>query len=432
MRIKSDFLKHGLWRIRVRELSKTKALGIRILRILVLIGEGFTKSQVQVGASSLTFYSLLSAVPILTFFFGLARGFLLQNAFLQWLARSFDEQRSVVEKIALFAKDTLDESSEGVIIGVGLVLLIWAGIRILSHLEIALNRIWEVHKGRSFARCFSDYMALLFICPIFVLFSVTLTAYFSTSVTYLEGQGLFFRLLALMLNVIPLALLWTLFTFIYIFIPNIRVNFMAAFWSGLITAIIYQFIQWAYIRFQVGVATYNAIYGTLAALPLFLLWLYISWLVVLIGAKITFAFQNVDAYEFMTDDVHLSPRLRQILCLRITHLVVKRFDKGEAPPSSIDLSNELTIPLPLVNKLVYHLLLSGVLVEIRLAHLQSGGYQPAKNIDHLTIKDVLDMIAKNGEEIPIPQGLGVEKILEYYSAEDKVRSSKANLLIKDI
>ena len=432
MRKKGDFFSHGVWRIRVHGLSRTKALGIRFLRIFALVAEGFTKSQVQVGASSLTFYSLLSTVPILTFFFGVARGFLLQQVFQEWLVRSFDEQKTIVDRLAVFAKDSLAQGNEGVIMGTGLLLLIWAGVRILTHLELALNRIWEVNRGRTFARRFSDYMALFFICPIFVLVSVSLTAYFSTSLADFEGQNFFYDILALLLNLIPLLLLWMLFTFIYIFIPNIRVNFMAAFWAGLVTSIIYQVVQWGYIHFQVGVSSYNAIYGTLAALPLFLIWLYISWLIVLMGAKMTFAFQNVNAYEFMKADVHLSHYFRHILCLRITQLVVKRFDRGLPPPSSIELSNELVIPLPLVNRLAYHLMESGVLAEVRAGHLQSGGFQPAISIERLTIKDVLDMISHKGEEIPLPEGDEVEKILEYFDTEDKIRGSKANLLLKDI
>ncbi len=418
--------------MRAEELSRPKALGIRILRIISLIVEGFTKSQVQLGASSLTFYSLLSTVPLLTFFFGIARLFLFQQIFQNWLIHSFDEQKVVVERLSYFAKEFLSQGNDGLLITTGLFLILWAGVRILTNLELALNSIWEVKRGRTFARRFSDYMALLFICPIFIIVSIILTAYFTTTVVDLEMHNLFVRSLASLLHLIPLLLLWVLFTFIYIFIPNIRVSFMAAFWAGLITSIIYQFVQWGYIYFQVGVTTYNTIYGTLAALPLFLIWLYISWLIVLTGAKMTFAFQNVNAYEFMTEDVHLSHHFRHILCLRITHLVVKRFDQNFPPPTVIELTNELIIPLPLVNRLTYHLIESGVLVEIRRGHLQSGGFQPALNIERLTIKDVLDMISHKGEEIPLPEGDAVEKILAFFDAENGVRASTANLRIKDI
>ncbi|MCP5469857.1 MAG: YihY/virulence factor BrkB family protein [Chlamydiales bacterium] len=419
---KERFFSHGVWRIRTEDLSKPKALGIRLLRILLLIGEGFTKSQVQVGAASLTFYSLLSTVPILTFFFGLARGFLLEKPFREWLIQRFDEQKVIVGQIAQLAQQSIAQGKEGVIIGSGLVLLLWAGIRILNHLEIAMNNIWEMRSGRSFARRFSDYLALFFICPIFVLISMSLTAFFTGSTDPI------LQFLSPLLNLIPVLLLWVLFTFIYIFIPNVRVNFMSAFWAGMITAIIYQLVQWFYIYFQVGASHYSAVFGTLAALPLFLVWLYVSWIIVLMGAKITFAFQNVSAYEFMTEDIHLSHHFRHVLALRITHLCVKRFMKEEAPPTYVEISNLLAIPLPLVSRLVRHLLDSGVLVEVRR---RDPGFQPAKNIENLTIKSVLDMISFKGEEIPLPEGDDVEKILEYFDAEAKMSESPANLKLKD-
>ena len=432
MKKKGDFFSHGVWRIRTEELSRTKALGIRLLRVFILIGEGFTKSQVQVGASSLTFYSLLSTVPLLTFFFGLARGFLLQKFFRKWLIHTFDEQQAVVGKLADFAEQSLSQGGEGVILGTGLLLLLWAGYRVLSHLELTMNRIWEVKGARSFARRFSDYMALFFICPIFVLVSVSLTAYFSTEIHTLAESQSIFRLVVPLLNLIPFVLLWILFTFLYIFVPSVRVNFMAAFWAGFITSAIYQMIQWGYIYFQVGVASYSAVYGTLAALPLFLIWLYISWLIVLMGAKMTFAFQNVNAYEFITKDVHLSHHFRHILCLRITQMVVSRFEQGKPPPTAIELSNALIIPLPLVNRLTLHLIDSNVLSDVRRGRGQTYGFQPATSTEKLTIKDVLDMISRKGEEIPLPEGDDVERILEYFDAEDAIRESPANLKIRDI
>ena len=431
MRKKGDFFKHGVWRIRTQDLSRSKALGIRILRIFVLIGEGFTKSQVQIGASSLTFYSLLATVPILTFFFGLARGFLLEKVFKHWLSRQLEGQATVIDKLITFAQNTLSQGGETVLLGSGLALLLWSGIRILTHLELSINHIWEAKSRRTLARRFSDYMALFFICPIFVLVSISFTAYFSSEVAALAKTDAFIRFLSPLLSLVPFVLLWILFTFIYIFIPGVRVNFMAAFWGGFVTSIIYQVVQWIYIYFQVGVTTYNAVFGTLAALPLFLIWLYVSWIIVLLGAKMTFAFQNVNAFEFMVHDVHLSHHFRHILCLRITHMVFRRFKEAKPPPTATELANSLSIPLLLVTRLIYHLIESGVLSEVQGEKGQPCGYQPARSIEELTIKDILDMISHKGEEIPLPEGDDVEKILDFFDAQEKVRSSPANLKIKD-
>ncbi|MFN0065825.1 MAG: YihY/virulence factor BrkB family protein [Chlamydiales bacterium] len=435
---KGHFFKHGVWRIRVHELKRSHAFWVRILRVLVLIGQGFTKSQVQIGASSLTFYSILSAVPLIAFFMGLAQGFLLKQTFQDWLLSRFDDQKEVVDKLIELGQASLQEAHRGVIIGVGAFVILWAGIRILIHLEIAMNRIWEVKQTRNLARRFSDYMALLFICPVFVMVTMSLTAYFSGSTVNLAGESTVMRYLEIvllsLLNLIPVVFGSILFTFIYIFIPNTRVSFLPALWAGVLTAVIYQLVQWAYIYFQLGVMRYSQIYGALAALPLFIIWLYLSWIVLLLGAKMSFAFQNVTAYEFMTEDIHLSNFFRQLLCLRIAHLTVKKFQNEENPPTMIEISNLLSIPLPLTAKLLHNLTDAKVLAEVKLHKKQQHtGFQPARSIDQLTIKRVIDMISHKGEEIPLPDSDDVEKILDSFDDFSAlIDKSDKNYLLKDI
>jgi len=431
-----EYLKKEIWRVDLTSLSKWKAYWIRFLRIVILISQGFSKSQIQQGASSLTYYTLLGIVPVIALLIGVARGFYLEGALKTWLLKQFTEQEDVIHKIFEFADASLKSAHQGLIAGIGTLVLLWAGIKIFLYIERVLNNIWEVKRGRTFARRFTDYMAMLLFCPLIILLASGITVYLSAALTALTSGGFLERVgpvVLPLLNLIPVFLTCTLFTFLYIFMPNTRVRFLPALWAGIIAGVMYQLIQWLYLYFQIGVTTFNAIYGTFAALPLFLIWIHLSWVIVLLGAKISFAFQNVDAFDFISEDVHLSIRFRTILSLRITQLCIKRFCDATPPLSTIEISNKLSIPLPLAGHLLFQLTGSGILSEVKGVKDQDIGFQPALSVDQLTIKRVIDMINARGEEISLPPSRELELILkglEKFSLA--IEESDGNILLKDI
>lgn len=430
-----NFLKKGIWQVQLGSLPVRKRILYQALRIIYLISQGFTKSQIQQGASSLTYYTLLAIVPVIALLLGISRGFKLEKTLEEWLIDRFAEQEMAIRKIFDFANAALDQAHQGVIAGVGIALLLWAGIKILMNLEEVMNQVWEIQEGRSFARRFSDYLAMLFICPIIIFVSSGLSGYVSATFTA-EGETLNIleRLGELLLGtVVPLLLTTLLLTFLYIFMPNTRVRFLAAAVAAFITALIYQVVQWVYLYFQIGVSEYNAIYGTFAALPLFLIWLHLSWVLILLGAKIAFAFQNFKGYAFIAEDIHLSHNFLMILSLRISHLIIKKFTLEEPPPSSIEISNTLSIPLPLTNSLIYQLIHSGIISEIRRLSDDEISYQPAINIDKLTIKRIIDMINTRGEEIVLPPSKELALILKNLEKfSQAIEKSDGNVLLKNI
>jgi membrane protein len=198
----------------------------------------------------------------------------------------------------------------------------------------------------------------------------------------------------LLLKLLPYTLLWGLFTFLYIFMPNTKVRFSSGLLAGIITGTIYQVLQWLYITFQIGIASYNAIYGSFAALPLFMAWLQLSWRVVLYGAEISFAHQNVDTYEFEPDARQASHRIKTLLSLQITHHLIRNFIRREKPLTDRDISNELEIPIRLVNEILFDL------VKCRIVSVTDAegerGYQPALDINALSIQYVIDAMEKQG------------------------------------
>jgi membrane protein len=216
--------------------------------------------------------------------------------------------------------------------------------------------------------------------------------------------------------------------------PNTRVKAGSAILAGIVAGTLYQLVQWGYITFQVGVARYNAIYGGFAALPLFLIWLEISWLIVLFGAEISFAHQNVHTYEFEPDCKRVSRSFKKLLSLRTLHMVVKRFQSSPEPLTTEDMLKELETPVRLLNQVLDDLVTCGLLHEVRTGDERRYGYQPAVNPDLLTMQSVLRTLERHGTDgVPLartPVLADLERRLEQF--DELVAQSEDNVLLKDI
>ena len=281
----THFITVEVWRLRLKDLSRTKSFLIKHLRVILLTLRGFDEDKCQLWASALTFYTLLSIVPILAMAFGIAKGFGLERNLERQLLDRFPGQEEVFVRILEFAQKLLVETRGGLIAGIGVALLIWTVVRVLSNVESSFNHIWGIKEQRALGRKFSDYLFIMFISPILLVISSSLTVFITTQVTSITQRiaflSFFNPFIYFSLNVLPYAIMWGLFTFIYIFIPNTKINIVSGLLAGVIAGTLYQATQFAYITFQLGVAQYNAIYGSFAALPLFLVWLQISWFIVL-------------------------------------------------------------------------------------------------------------------------------------------------------
>ncbi|MGA8179432.1 MAG: YihY/virulence factor BrkB family protein, partial [Desulfobacterales bacterium] len=328
-----DFIRTDIWRVRSKDLSRTRYLLVKQLRIIILAVRGFRKNKCPLSASALTFYSVLSIVPVVAMAFGIAKGFGFQNILEKQLLEKFQGQEEVMNRIVSFARSLLDNTKGGIIAGIGIIFLLWTVIKLFSQIERSFNDIWDVKTPRTFARKFSDYLSIMLISPILFILSSSVTVFISTQITAIAQKvaliGMFSQVIFLMLQFIPYGLIWILFTFMYMLMPNTKVKFSSGLVAGVVAGTVYQIAQWAYITFQVGVAKYNAIYGSFAALPLFLIWVQLSWMIVLSGAEISFAYQYVDTYEFEPDGRPISPAFKKLLSLQISRLVISRFLKAE-------------------------------------------------------------------------------------------------------
>ena len=433
-----NFIKTDIWRIRLEHLPFGKSFLIRQLRIVILAFRGFDEDKLMMRASALTFYTLLSIVPVMAMLFGVAKGFGFERILQRELLEKFPGQEAVLRQILDFARSLLEVTKGGVIAGIGMILLFWAVIRVLGHIEGSLNSIWEIKESRSWGRKFADYLTIMLISPLLVLMSSSVTVFITTQVTQITQKvtllGFISPLIYFSLKLIPYVLIWVLFSIIYILMPNTKVSFRAGILAGIVAGTLYQIAQLFYIGFQVGVARYNAIYGSFAALPLFLIWVQISWLIVLFGAEISFANQHVDTYEFEHDCLNISPGYKRLLTLGVVHLLTKDFAAGKKPLTDSRISQDLAIPIRLIHQILYELVSSGLVSETKTVEDQEFGYQPAMDINLLTINFVLKALDANGTNyIPVARTNEFKEISESLEKfKEAMEVSPANRLLKDI
>ena len=435
-----DFTTTGIWRARLEDLPFGKSFLIKQLRIIILTLRGFDEDKCFFRASSLTFYTLLSIVPVAAMLFGIAKGFGFEKLLRKELFERFpgDAQQEVLTKVIEFAESMLEATKGGLIAGIGLIVLFWSVIKVLSNIEASLNEIWEIKENRTWGRKFSDYLALMILSPLLIIVSSSATVFITSQITQLTNQiellGMISPFIFLSFKLIPYVLIWILFSVIYILMPNTKVKLKAGIVGGIIAGTIFQLVQWAYISFQIGTARYNAIYGSFAALPLFLFWVQISWWVVLFGAELSFASQNVSTYEYEPDSSKISHAFKKLLTLRVAHLLIRNFSRCETPLTDSQISKHLEMPIRLLHQILFGLVESGLFVETRTRDDGTYGYQPACDINKLTINNIVETIEHHGsEEIPIAQTeelTALSDSLKQFSQE--MENSPANKLLKDI
>jgi membrane protein len=431
------FFTTTIWNARRSERSAVQWLLIRLLRTVILSIQGFNRHHGPLRASALTFYTLLSLVPVAAMAFGIAKGFGFEKRLQQQLLEQFSAQQEVVQQVIGFARNMLDNTKGGMIAGIGVVVLFWAVVRVLGNIENAFNHIWGV-RSRTFIRKLSDYLTIMLVCPLLVIMSGSVTVFITTEVSAISGR---FELLQMVgpaiyvgLKILPYTLIWVLFTLVYVIMPNTRVRFDGALLAGFIAGSAYQAVQAAYIHFQVIVAKYNAIYGSFAALPMFLLWLQISWYIVLIGAEISRAYQNSDYTDGTGDGRNMSISQTRLLALAICRHVVQRFHQGRSALTTTQIADELALSPALVDNLSDLLVKGNILVRIDSESEDGQALQPALDIGRLTISTVIVALEDaGGNSRPLAHLTDVEALSETLTAlRSELNRSTANRLIMDV
>ena len=433
-----QFLKIDIWNIQSKHLSGKKSFYLRILRVVLLAARGVRDDQLALRASALTFYTLLAIVPIVAMAFAIAKGFgfeaLLENRLLQ----EFPGHEAAMQRVLDFAHNLLERTKGGTMAGIGIIVLFWASINVLGHIEKSLNDIWDIKKSRSIWRKFSDYLSIMVLSPALIILSNSISVYIKTQVASIVERisflGFFSTPIFWSLKFLPYAIICMLLTVIYILMPNTKVKLVSGLIAGLIAGGFYQFLQFTYFSFQFIIAKYNAIYGSFAAVPLFLFWIQLSWLIVLFGAEISYAHQNMDTYEFDQESRRVSFSMKKLLALMISHLIIQRFAEAKPPFTITQMSGRLEIPIRLVHRIVADLVEIGILSEVETAEPEEPAYQPAVDTSLLSMGYIVSALETLGSDnIPVLQTKETAALLaSLVCFQETLDASPDNLLLKDL
>jgi membrane protein len=431
-------LNDAIWHTPLSEISRGKTFLFKQLRIILVAARGFYHDKVQLRASALTFYSLLSVVPFAAIVFAISKGFGLEENLKQLIFDKFQSQEQILTWMQTEAENALNATKGGYIAGVGIIILFWSVMSLLTNIESSFNHIWQIRSNRPWYRKFTDYLTIMLIAPVFIILSSGITGFIITKLPdYMTNAPIldFFKpIISFLVRFAPYFLTWVSLTILYIIIPNAKVKFVPALISAVISGTILQGIQWLYIDLQFGITKLSAIYGSFAAVPLFIIWLQSSWIVVLLGAELSFANQNISRYEFEFEALNISNYRKRALVLMIMHMIIRNFSIGEKPISAEYISANLKIPVRLVLEILQDLNSANLVSEIHENEQKERLYQPALDINRLTVSYVFSRLDKRGiEQIMVIRNKDYEKIISILEKFDKlIVKSDANILIKDL
>jgi membrane protein len=376
------FFQEGIWQQQQKQANKKdlKTLSINYLKVFILSAQGFIKDNGALRASALTLYTLLSIVPIIAMCFGIAKGFGFEATLEQYLLEQ--EQDSLISQLLEMAKNMLESTKGGVVAGFGVALLFWTVLKVISNIEDSFNHIWKVKKARTLGRKLGDYLSLMLFAPILIVAANSINIFALQLLSYL-----------------PIIILWLLFSFIFIFMPNTQVTYKSGIFSGVITGTTYYIIQSVYIYLQVGVSSYNAIYGSFAALPLFLVWLQITWIIMLFGSELSYYHQNLNFYHTHNKFQHLNFKSSKAIALIVMQKIITRFQQLDLPNyTTEELSVELNTPINIIQKSLDDLIFCQLLTQ--LTDVQTS-YQPSRSIELLNEAEIINALENKGENYQI-------------------------------
>lgn len=387
-----SLVKRAAWELDPDDYRGFSRLGLRLLQFLALVLRNFWLDNCLLRASALAFTTILSLVPFLALAFAILKGFEVQNQVQPLVLEQLSGgSQEVAERIIHYINNT-NMRSLGVF---GLLTLLVTVITLLDNVEDAFNEIWGVKETRSFRRKFSDYLSVLVSGPILIFTAISVT-------TFLESQSVFKELvktsylgdiLLSLLQLLPFLVIWIALTFLYLFIPNTAVRFSSAVTGAVLAGTCWQLAQWGYIHFQVGVARYNAIYGAMAVLPIFMVWIYVCWLIVLLGVEIVHAHQNVNFIRREIRAGSINFRMRELLSLAILTDVVNAFEDGTEGWTAEKLGDDLGLSEKVLLDLLESLIAAGFLVATVGAPTV---YRPARDPDMVMVTEVLAALKDYG------------------------------------
>ncbi|MBQ7342546.1 MAG: YihY/virulence factor BrkB family protein [Alistipes sp.] len=403
---------------------------VRQYKLFFYTARGLQEHGTLVRCAALTFYTLISIVPILAVVFAIVKGFGIIEDLIENLYSLFPKNPEIIDYVVEFANKALENTKSGVVAAVGIITLFWAVIRVFGSIESAFNNIWEVTSTRSLARKYSDYIAVIVVAPILWAAANGINSY---------AQGLFGGVdaewVVWVSKLMSIVVMWVMFSFLYYIIPNTTVRVGSAVMAGVVAGTAFILFQWGYLYLQTLMTSYNAIYGSFAALPLFLMWVQYSWMILLFGGELAFAYQNIDKFDEERESLHVNYDSRRKVLLGAMLVVVRHFAAGKGAISLSEIKHSLNLPTRIVNSVLRSLVEAEQLLELPA---EGKGFEksfvPAKDVATFTVYNILEAVEHAGSS---SIDLAASAELQQVSAElDRIkaeaRTSQQNLKLTDI
>ena len=367
-------------------------------KLVFYTARGVMEHGTIVRSAALTFYTLMSLVPIIAVVFAIVKGFGLADTLTQSLYDLFPRNPEIAQYLLDFAEKALARTRGGLVAAVALVTLLWAVIRVLSSIEQAFNAIWEVKIRRSMTRQYTDYIAILFIVPILWIGANAIGNFAQELLGFDESW--YFVVLS---KLIALLVVWLMFTLLYIIVPSTNVHFGAAFRAGIFSGTLFMLFQWGYFYLQSWMTSYNAIYGSFVALPLLLVWMQTSWQILLFGAELSFAYQNIARFDAERESLLVSHNMRRRIILATLLVVVRHFRHKGGALSSEEIRKQLRLPTRIVNDVLYQLVEARQFIAVPSEDTNHElSYAPAYEIAQMTLYGVIQAVEECGGKFRLP------------------------------
>ena len=430
------FITLDMWLLSRDRLSLPLRFLVATLRVLYMTVSAYLKEGIGMLASSLSYSTVLSIVPMLAVIVGIAKGFGLQNDVRIALNNALPGHQVELDKTFAYVENYLQQVQGGLFIGVGLALLFYTVLMLISTIEDAFNRLWQAPHARPWTRRIINYLGAFVLFPLLLTISTTL--FLSTlNHTYLSQLKIISTLTSEILGLVPYVLIIFTFTVIYLLIPNVRVRFVPALIAGIVAGLSFQAFQALYINGVLWISRYNAIYGSFAAVPLALLWIQLSWIIVLLGAQISYAVQHVWHLNSPPTSVRLSRRYMDVILVVVTARIVQQFVSDSGVPYRAEtLAKDCDLPLRQTQEALAQLLAMGIIVEVSYGkeEVEGGYYHPNVAPEKLTLSYLLNAIDRLGSEaIPLHlEGVHQQAWVVRSHAYETLFHSAQDTLLRDL
>ena len=396
-----QFVRTDMYRVREDELTSSKRLLVRLLKKLILSIREFISDILPQKASSLTYYTVLCIIPIFALVLAIGRGFGFQDTIEEYIIKVLGPTSDMTPFLLEFVNNYLEQAKGGVFLGIGIALLLWSVMSMFRQIEATFNKIWNVKKSRSIIRQFTTYISLLLTVPILMILSSGLSVKVNAWVYLISEStiGAFFiPIYQFLVRLAPYAIYWLLFSLLFVVIPNTKVKWRDATLAGIVTGTLFLLMQSIYLSGIVSLNRYNVVYGSFAAIPLLLIMIQISWMIVLYGAELCFVSQNLYQYSYDSEIKNISRRYKDYLTVVVLKDIIEHFEKGERAPTVEEIAVKYNIPIRLVRDLIKLLQDCKLVSELYNEDLDTKTFQPALDINIITLKLVYDRIESFGAE----------------------------------